>query len=63
MRRGPLTAVLAIAGYVAGYYAGAFYGCSGSDPSNLCGLWGVFIIGPIGTLAGIALAFALTRRF
>jgi hypothetical protein len=46
MRRGPAAVLLAIVGYVAGYFAGAFYGCSGPDPSNLCGLWGAFIIGP-----------------
>jgi hypothetical protein len=62
MRRGPAAALLAIPGYVAGYFAGAFYGCSGPDPSNLCGLWGVFIIGPVGAIAGIVLGLAAGRR-
>lgn len=50
-------AVGALLGLVIGYFVGVFFACSVLMPqSNLCGLVGVFITGPIGLLAGALIA-------
>jgi hypothetical protein len=61
MRRVPLVILLGLVGYVVGYYAGASYACSGADPSNLCGLVGVFLTGPVCLLIGILLGLKFGR--
>lgn len=40
-------------GGIAGYFVGVGYACSSPNSSNLCGLLGVFITGPLGALAGL----------
>ena len=49
----------ALGGFIAGYFVGVGLACSGANASNLCGLLGVFVTGPIGFIAG--LVFALKR--
>ena len=52
-----------IAGFL-GVALGTGWACSGPNPGNLCGLIGVFVIGPISCLLGIilvGLALALIR--
>ncbi|MGH7532383.1 MAG: hypothetical protein ACREL4_03730 [Gemmatimonadales bacterium] len=53
-----LTAVAGIAGYVVGTMAGIFAACSSEASGNLCGLIGVFGVGPLVS----ALAIFLTAR-
>ena len=50
------------AGFVIGYFTSVFYACSGENAGNLCGLLGVFITGPIGGIAGIAIALKMLGR-
>jgi len=53
----------ALGGFVAGYFVGVGYACSGENAGNLCGLLGAFITGPIGCLAGLVFALKwLARR-
>jgi hypothetical protein len=37
-------------GFVLGYAAGVSYACSSKGASNLCGLLGVYVTGPVGCL-------------
>lgn len=54
-----LIAAAAVAGYVGGTMAGIFAACSSASSGNLCGLIGVFGVGPIVS----ALAIFFTARF
>ena len=46
-----------VAGYIAGYFADAEVACEWLiPPSNLCGIYGVFLTGPIGFAVGITVA-------
>ncbi len=50
-----------------GYMAGMYVACEGSpvqlfDGGNLCGLFGVFITGPIDSIAGGAAGWFVSRR-
>ena len=49
-------------GFVLGYFAGVSYACSGENASNLCGLLGVFITGPIAGTAGVVWALKRGER-
>jgi hypothetical protein len=56
-----------LAGGFLGYMAGIYVACEGShvqlfDGGNLCGLLGVFIIGPIGSIAGGVAGWLVFRR-
>jgi hypothetical protein len=62
MKRALLLMAWAFGGLVAGYFVGVFYACSGENASNLCGLLGVFITGPIGCIAGVILGWRIVRR-
>jgi len=43
----------ALIGFVAGYFIGVSVACDWLYPtSNLCGIYGVFLTGPIGLVAG-----------
>ena len=61
MRRAPLVILLGLIGYVVGYFAGVSYACTGPDASNLCGLVGVFLAGPVCLLIGILLGLKFGR--
>jgi hypothetical protein len=51
-----------VAGFVAGYFIGAFVACDWLYPtSNLCGLYGVFLAGPVGLVCGAVGVWAMTR--
>ncbi len=51
-----------VAGFVAGYFIGAFAGCDRLYPSsNRCGLYGVFLTGPVGLVCGSVGVWAMTR--
>jgi hypothetical protein len=45
-----------------GYMVGAFVACELLDAGNLCGLFGVFITGPLGGIGG-SIAGALLARW
>ena len=45
-----------------GYMLGIFVACVVFDGGNLCGLLGVFITGPIGSIAGGVAGGLLSRR-
>jgi ABC-type antimicrobial peptide transport system permease subunit len=50
-------------GFIVGYFAGAELACDWLIPtSNLCGIYGVFLTGPIGSGIGIACAWVVSRR-
>ena len=52
----------ALVGVGAGYMIGAFVACSLLYPdSNLCGLVGVFITGPLGLVGGAVAGWLLSR--
>jgi hypothetical protein len=52
----------AVFGGLAGYLAGVYVACFWLYPeSNLCGLVGVIVTGPIGLLAGAILAWFYSR--
>jgi hypothetical protein len=56
--------VVAALAYAAGTATGIYVACSSPDSGNLCGLYGVFGIGPL--LAGIAIfvyALVQSRRY
>ena len=47
------TVVGGLLGFVAGYFIGVSVACDWLYPtSNLCGIYGVFLTGPIGLLIG-----------
>lgn len=39
-------------GFVFGYFVGAYAGCWLYPTSNLCGIYGVFLTGPLGLVCG-----------
>ncbi|MGH7938877.1 MAG: hypothetical protein ACRD5Z_20670, partial [Bryobacteraceae bacterium] len=50
-------------GLIVGYYIGATVACDWLIPtSNLCGIYGVFLTGPIGFLVGIICGWKIARR-
>ena len=50
-------------GLVAGYFIGVYIACDWLFPtSNLCGIYGVFITGPIGLLVGAIAGWKTSRR-
>lgn len=50
-------------GLVAGYFIGVYIACDWLFPtSNLCGIYGVFITGPIGLLVGTIAGWKTSRR-
>ena len=50
-------------GFIVGYFAGVELACDWLIPtSNLCGIYGVFLTGPIGLVIGIAYAWMMSRR-
>jgi hypothetical protein len=52
----------ALLGVVAGYMIGVFVACSWLYPgSNLCGIVGVFITGPLGLVGGAVAGWLLSR--
>jgi hypothetical protein len=51
-----------LVGGFAGYMSGVFVACVVFDGGNLCGLLGVFITGPIGSVAGGVAGGLLSRR-
>ncbi len=52
-----------VAGFIGGYFAGVVVACDWLIPnSNLCGIYGVFLTGPIGFLIGIVCAWLATRQ-
>ena len=49
-------------GFVVGYFAGVELACDWLIPtSNLCGIYGVFLTGPIGWVIGITCAWVMSR--
>ncbi len=53
----------ALMGLVAGYFIGVYIACDWLFPtSNLCGIYGVFITGPIGLLVGALAGWKISRR-
>jgi hypothetical protein len=51
----------AFGGFIVGYFAGVVPACSGENASNLCGLLGVFITGPIGGIVGLMIGLRKVR--
>jgi hypothetical protein len=50
-------------GFIVGYFAGVELACDWLIPtSNLCGIYGVFLTGPIGLVIGSACAWMMSRR-
>ncbi len=63
MRTALWVIVSGIVGGFLGYLAGVYVACFVLWPeSNVCGLAGVFVTGPGGVLAGIAVGVFLARR-
>lgn len=51
-----------LVGFVAGYFIGAFAACDWLYPtSNVCGLYGVFLTGPVGLVCGAVIGWVITR--
>lgn len=51
-----------LVGFVVGYFIGVFAGCDWLYPtSNLCGIYGVFITGPVGLVSGAVGVWAMSR--
>jgi hypothetical protein len=53
MKRVLLMMAWTFGGSIVEFFVGVFYACTGETASNLCGLLGVFITGPIGSIAGV----------
>jgi len=50
-------------GFIVGYFVGVELACDWLIPtSNLCGIYGVFLTGPIGLVIGIVCAWVMSRR-
>ena len=50
-------------GFIVGYFVGVELACDWLIPtSNLCGIYGVFLTGPIGLVIGIACAWVMSPR-
>ncbi len=57
------TILSALIGAVVGYFIGAYVGCDWLMPeSNLCGLVGVFVTGPIGLALGAFVPWVIADR-
>ena len=53
----------AVIGLVVGYFVGVHIACDWLYPtSNLCGIYGVFLSGPIGLVAGAVLGWITAGR-
>jgi uncharacterized protein YneF (UPF0154 family) len=53
----------AVIGFVAGYFIGVIAACDWLIPSsNLCGIYGVFLTGPVGLLIGSVGGWFWSRR-
>jgi len=53
----------ALVGVVVGYLTGAYVACDWLYPtSNLCGIYGVFLTGPIGLLVGAVCGRKMSTR-
>jgi len=62
MRRVFLVLLGGLLGLVVGYFVGVELACDWLIPtSNLCGIYGVFLTGPIGFVIGIAGAWLMSR--
>lgn len=62
MQRVLRIAAAGVAGAVIGYFIGATIGCDWLYPtSNLCGLYGALLTGPLGLVVGIVMAWRSTR--
>jgi uncharacterized membrane protein YeaQ/YmgE (transglycosylase-associated protein family) len=56
------TLIGACVGLVVGYFVGVYAGCDWLMPgSNLCGMYGVLLTGPIGALVGGVLTWRAGR--
>ena len=63
MKRPFLVFLGGVTGFIIGYFAGVVVACDWLIPtSNLCGIYGVFLTGPIGFLIGIACGWLASRR-
>jgi len=52
--------VCSLIGFVVGYFIGVFIACDWLYPtSNLCGIYGVFITGPVGLLIGAVIGWKI----
>jgi len=52
-----------LVGLGVGYYFGATVACAWLIPtSNLCGIYGVFVTGPIGLVVGMICGWKIARR-
>jgi hypothetical protein len=48
-------------GFVVGYFIGVYVACDWLYPtSNLCGIYGVFLTGPIGLLIGVIVSWRIS---
>jgi hypothetical protein len=56
-----ILACVPIGGFL-GYMAGTYLACLVFDGGNLCGLWGIFITGPLGSVAGGVGGWLIFRR-
>jgi hypothetical protein len=62
VRRALLTLGGGLAGAIIGYFAGVVIGCDWLYPtSNLCGIYGALVSGPIGLVLGSILTWRNTR--
>jgi uncharacterized membrane protein SpoIIM required for sporulation len=63
VRRVFLVLLGGLVGFIVGYFAGVELACDWLIPtSNLCGIYGVFLTGPIGLVIGSACAWVMSRR-
>ena len=63
VRRVFLVLLGGLLGFVVGYFVGVELACDWLIPtSNLCGIYGVFLTGPIGLVIGIACVWVMSRR-
>jgi hypothetical protein len=50
-------------GAIVGYFIGVYAGCNWLYPtSNLCGIYGMLVTGPVGLVAGTAGVWFLSRK-
>jgi hypothetical protein len=50
-----------LVGGIAGYMLGYYFACEVFNAGNLCGLFGVFLTGPLGAVAGAFTGWRLFR--
>jgi hypothetical protein len=56
------TVLGALVGTVVGYFIGVYVACDWLyPPSNLCGIYGVFLTGPIGLAIGAVAGWIMSR--